>query len=304
LEAAIQQTYFPAGYRKEFKGIRWTVIPPFKIAFVVVNYRCAPSTIDFVQSIRLLARDEETKLQVVVVDNSGEHGDYEHLKAHFGEIHDDFIAIDVVRSPNNLGYFEGLNVGLDLVAKMRPDFVMVGNPDLVLDHHFLKNLRDAKYSPDCFVISPAIVTTDGQAQNPQYRNELGFLHRFVLRAYFHSYPLARAILKLKKWAGVRSASRIQASADMVPIFMGHGSCYVLTQAYFANLRRLPRRVFLFGEEALLSEVVFLYGGRIFYDPNLRVVHAEHTTTGQMPAKSAYKIAQASYRIYRRYLYRS
>ena len=82
---------------------------------------------------------------------------------------------------------------------------------------------------------------------------------------------------------------------------GIGACYVLTPCFFQHYQRLDDRVFLWGEEALLSHQVESAGGSTLYDPSIRVIHCESASVRFIQKRERYEIVKASYKIYKPYL---
>ena len=82
---------------------------------------------------------------------------------------------------------------------------------------------------------------------------------------------------------------------------GIGACYFLTDSFFEHYEQLDDRVFLWGEEALLSHQVEIVDGKILYAPSLVVEHAESGTVKKMLTRDRYERVKQSYKIYREYL---
>ena len=80
--------------------------------------------------------------------------------------------------------------------------------------------------------------------------------------------------------------------------MGVGACYVLLPAFFEKCGDLFFPWFLFGEEACLAWQVRDAGGVTWYDPKLRVDHAESASCSKLPGRVAYEHAREAYWGYR------
>jgi GT2 family glycosyltransferase len=82
---------------------------------------------------------------------------------------------------------------------------------------------------------------------------------------------------------------------------GIGACYVLTPRFFDHHKKLDDRVFLWGEEALLSNQVESVGGCTLYDPEIKITHCESASVRFIEKRARYEIVKASYKIYKKFL---
>jgi GT2 family glycosyltransferase len=61
--------------------------------------------------------------------------------------------------------------------------------------------------------------------------------------------------------------------------MVHGSCLILTKALLGYQPLLDENVFLYWEEAILSDLVIAKGLKVWFDPELIVYHGWGKSTG-------------------------
>lgn len=264
-------------------------------SFVCVNYNNSPFTEKFIKSLEDQV-EIAGEVQIIVVDNDSSQED----KLELRRICLGKKNIDLIFSEDNLGYFGGLNLGLEHVKSS--DYVIVGNNDLEFESEFCSRLVAAHYPDDVLVVAPDVITPDGYNQNPHCRRRVGRIKKFLYQLYFSSYYCARmltfASALCNKIAGGRSKA-----ADQVPgyIHMGIGAVYILLPKFFQYFERLDDRVFLYGEEALLAGQLAHVEGKTFYDPSLKVMHAESASTSKMPSKGKYEITKKSFQLYKEYL---
>jgi len=83
--------------------------------------------------------------------------------------------------------------------------------------------------------------------------------------------------------------------------MGVGACYVLMPGFLATSKRLFFPAFLYGEEACLAWQVRDAGGITWYDPSLKVDHAESAACSKLPSRTAYEYGREAYWRYRHLL---
>ena len=203
----------------------------------------------------------------------------------------------VVRSEVNVGYFGGLNLGLAAVPRAENDLVVIGNNDLEFDADFSQRLDAQRYRPDVMVVCPDVVTADGVHQNPHVLHRTDWRRRLKFDVYFSHYLLSMPL----RWFAQRlpgRAGRGSTPGQTGEISMGVGAVYVLLPAFLQKVTRLFFPAFLYGEEACLAWQVRDAGGIVWYDPTLRVSHAESAACSKLPSRTAYEYGREAYWLYR------
>lgn len=276
-----------------------------KFVFIAVNYNGATHTQNYLQSLQEATLPAGDSLEAIIVDNKSSEEDLARVK--------DSVALRpfarLIMLDYNTGYFRGLNAGLDTCAKDRDTLLIVGNNDLRFDADFISRLKDIRYENDVMVIAPNIITLEGRRQNPHVMVRVPTLELLKARIYFSNYYMGQA----GRYAGAvaktlirvvlppRSHRKPVVEPGRMKIKRGIGACYVLTPNFFKHHKRLDDRVFLWGEEALLSHQVESVSGTTLYDPTIKVTHCESASVRFIETRERYEIVRASYRIYRKYL---
>jgi len=234
----------------------------------------------------------------IVVDNASSISDFVALKVYCQKCKN----VRLIGSPENLGYFGGLNTGLLSLETATFDYIVIGNNDLTFDQNFLKELSTRSYPEDVLVIAPNVITRDGYNQNPHCVTRVSAFRKFLYQLYYINYGVACLLTWGAKASKVlRGGRRNEGAYKSQCIHMGIGACYILSKSFFRHYSKLDDSVFLYGEEALLAGQVMAVGGKIFYDSNLIVSHAESATLSKLPSKTTYNFAKASYPKYRPFL---
>lgn len=268
--------------------------------FIAVNYNGAPHTKKYLESIEALEKGPGDRVKVIIVDNNSASVDKRQVLNCAGQ----FDYCNVVELEKNIGYFKGLNAGLDASNRSPNDSVVVGNNDLTFDSDFLVNLKKIQHAADVFVIAPNIITLDGRRQNPHVIERVGRLEKIKADLYFFNYHLTQLLRVTTRWAKKLKKNKRKPPVPefgQMKIKRGIGACYILTPSFFEHFNHLDDRVFLWGEEALLSHQVESVGGITLYDPSIKITHHESASVSFINSKARYKIVKESYRIYREYL---
>lgn len=264
--------------------------------FVAVVYNNYRDTLDFIESIEKLL---ESKINVtcVIVDNSDNLSVQNKI--------DDLVLIypfvKILRPGSNLGYFGGFNHFFRSQLFDLRDIVILCNNDLVFYEDFIRKIKSKSYSEDIFIVCPDVITLDGVHQNPHVLKPRTTLQRLKLDLYFSNYYLACCLRLMQKviyyfWG---SNKRYVAGAPCY-LHMGIGACYILLPNFISKFGTLDYPHFLYGEEAYLTRQVHTLGGRLYYDPDLKVSHKESATLSKLPKKVTYDFAQEGYWNYRKF----
>lgn len=268
-----------------------------KIQFICVNFNNFEYTKKFCDSLLLqIGIQSSFSIGCVVVDNSCIEKDSSDLLS-FCKIHN---WIKYIKAPTNLGYFGGLNLGLASAEAESFDYVVIGNNDLEFDVNFCLCLSKKMYKTKIFSVCPDVVTVDGIHQNPHSLNPIGCIRRFQFDLYFSHYYVARLMSAILSFVRPVKKSKGQPFAEC-QLHLGIGAVYVLTPEFSRKFKTLNFPHFLYGEEAYFSEQIRSAGGIVWFDPDLKVKHAESASLSKVPKRTAYEFARSGYPSYRKFL---
>jgi GT2 family glycosyltransferase len=269
-----------------------------KIGFVCTNYNNSHYTLKAVET--LLSSAHHT-YEVVVVDNNS-NGEETALLRSLAEV---FGNVDVVFNDSNVGYFRGLNIGIKALRSKHPDieWMIIGNNDLVFPADFSDQLASAAPGlRDYPVVSPDVVTIEGEHQNPHVISGISPVREMFYDLYYSNYYLGIVIQRL-----ARLLSNLTERADEEqwrvprPIYQGHGSCYLLGPLFFENFDELWAPTFLMSEEYFLSKQLSDAGFKVYYEPAIQVIHHWHGSLEKLPSRQRWDFACEAHREYRKYV---
>ncbi|MCB5226065.1 glycosyltransferase [Alishewanella sp. 16-MA] len=267
------------------------------IHIIVTNYNNADFSNGLYQSLLLV---KDLVFNLTIVDNASVKTDIDKLNVLAKAPH-----VDLIKNPENLGYFEGLNVGIRLVRQKYPDakYLVVGNNDLVFPTDFAEQLAQCSSVFDKYpVVSPNIRMLDGTPQNPHVINGISKKREFIYDLYHTSYLLAGLIVRLAKVTH-RFTDRKdeQQHAIAQEIHQGYGACYILTPKFFEHFDELWAPTFLMYEEFFLSKQLEEKGFKTYYEPRISVTHYCHASTGMIPGKLKWQYSRQAHKEYRKYV---
>lgn len=271
-----------------------------KLGYVCTNYNNSHFTVDAVRSL-VASSDGSHELRIVVVDNLSTPEHRTTLRALVAE----FSCVDLVLNDENVGYFPGLNCGIRHMRSSYPDFqyLIIGNNDLVFAPSFCTQVDESRSLLDSHaVVSPDIITLDGDHQNPHVIRTISKMREFVYDLYYSNYRLAQLILWL-----ARKSKRLTDRSDELYykkaqfIYQGHGSCYLIGPKFFSHFDELWAPTFLMGEEYFLSKQLSDSGMQVYYNPTIQVTHCWHGSLQSIPSRKLWQIAREAHLVYRKYI---
>ena len=269
-----------------------------KISFICTNYNSSIYTIECAESLRRISEE----IDIIIIDNNSSETEKKLLQENLNSIPNLLIEF----SDKNLGYFGGLNKGIE-ISKRKGDFdlFIIGNNDLLFNDDLLESLESIKKIFTKYpVISPAIFTEDGNPQNPHVVDGISKFRESVYDMYYSSYTIARIIIFIsnitKKYT--KRKDEIENFKKEGEIWQGYGACYILTRKFFEEVGdNLWNPSFISFEEFFLSRQLELKGFKTYYTPDVVVTHKLHSSFKKISSKQKWKYARDSFKIYRQYI---
>jgi len=269
-----------------------------KLSYICTNYNNSTYTRT---AIETLLCDSHHNYAVIVVDNNSDTKNVDILRS----IESENSCVEVVYLKENIGYFRGLNVGINLLRKNHPSitWAAIGNNDLQFPDDFATNIENNLVRFSVWpVISPDIITLDGEHQNPHVIEKISPIREFFYDAYYFNYYLG---IVLKKLASITSfiSDRTDEHHWRIaqPIYQGHGSCYIITPKFFDLFEELWAPTFIGAEEFFLSKQLSDSGYKIFYDPCVQVTHCWHASLETLPNRRRWELFKNAHREYRKHV---
>ena len=269
-----------------------------KFVFVSVVFNDFKNTYELCQSIESI-KFEKKLIECILVDNS----DSKLVQSLIDKLSDSFSFVKILRPKKNLGYFGAFNFFFEssFFDRSFVQVVVLCNNDLIFSENFLDRFSRSSYPNDVYVVCPDVLTVEGVHQNPHVLQPRSSLVRLKLDFYFTHYYLA-CVLNILKRFGQNICGRKRRMTQPAPgyLHMGIGACYVLMPFFVSRLRLLEYPHFLYGEEAYFTKQVHSSGGKLYYDPNLEVLHKESATLSKLPKRITYEFAREGYWLYRNF----
>lgn len=206
-----------------------------KIVVVVLNYMNYKETFQCVDSILL---QKNIDFEIIIVDNGSFNESYRELKTRYKKNK----IIHILKSHKNYGFAKGNNIGINYARrKLSAEFVLLLNSDTELIQDDYLSVLISNYDKNVGVISSKIIQKRGLIQEKYYEYvefpETLFLYLQLICDDCGFESLSKKI------------GRVLKRAKKTEVL--HGSCLMLTPAFFEHYSMLFSRTFLYSEEILL-----------------------------------------------------
>ncbi|MFA5158920.1 MAG: glycosyltransferase family 2 protein [Candidatus Omnitrophota bacterium] len=139
-----------------------------KVSVIILNYHRPDDTIECINSV-LASEMKGFSLEVVMVDNSEDRVSYEILRNRYP-------GLCLIKTPTNLGYAGGNNVGIRHAMESGADYVFILNNDCILEKDtLLKLFESAIRFPDAAIVAPLVCYDDNRSKIDSCGTEMDWL---------------------------------------------------------------------------------------------------------------------------------
>lgn len=219
-----------------------------KVYIAIINYKSENVIQDAIKSIN----EESIHTHIIILDNESTSNSYLKLKSQ------NFDKVDIIRSKKNLGFPAGCNRIFKYIQQKYDDnkYIFLLNPDAVLPKNIIDTLLKILLSDkNIAAISPRIVTNEDV-----------------------NWYTGTKINWEKCTINNNPNSNMNNTVRKVDIF--NGCAVLLDSKKFYDVNMFNEELFLYYEEAFLSMKLIKNGYKIFYEPNLKVIHRVSYSTSE------------------------
>ena len=252
-----------------------------KILIVPVNYNSYDYLKSYLKSVSEawnMAKDE-CELTVYIADNSTKPEDIDLSQYNLPDLR--------IKRLDNLGYFGGaLHVINNCVDVKDYDYVIISNVDMTFYNTALKELSKLKNPPDVGWISPYRYSE--KYNKPIYVEKKTRPTKLKMWLQMHIYRSKWIYHFQHRFVSKRHRDATTIQHPRSTIYMGCGSCFILTKSFFKSHHRLDYPVFLYGEELFIAELCREANLKVIYEPSVKAVNIGAVSTGELPSSTFLK----------------
>lgn len=235
----------------------------FKYVFVVLVYKNPNDLVDFFESLKKI----KGSYKVVIVNSFFDNITMNETKAFSTKNNCDFLNVD------NRGYSYGNNIGIEYCYEnFEFEYIIVSNPDVVINRW-----EELTVSNNPVIYAPIIYTNSGKRQNPYWAKKCNYANKLIFLGYKKRNKLL-LILGLSINKIIRVLFNLMCffyHKDEREIYAPHGSFIIFNRATVTQLKPIfDRNVFLFSEEAILSNIAKSNHIKVLLLSNIHIFHKE------------------------------
>jgi len=270
-----------------------------KICIITVNYGNTTPTEKLIKSIEKC--DKWNDIKIIIADNECSVSTVKSLKK---IKKNSKVKIELYFFKKNYYYWPAIEKIISSVfnEKNYPDWILACNNDIVISdfnfftYLFKKNIKI--YT----VIGPKILNSENIDLNPFLVNPLNASKILFWNVYFKSYYLSLIINFFKKIFYL--PKKATSSNELVSVYAVHGSAIIFSKYFFKAGGTIDNKFKLYCEELSNAEIASKLGCKIFYDPKLKIIHSENSSTKKINRKKLFLMAKESHQYFlKEYFYK-
>lgn len=188
----------------------------------------------------------------------------------------------IITPPENLGYLHGCLYGIRTYSEnVAYDWALISNTDITfLDKSYLEQLFDRDYDPDVWCLGTKVMlATTGKNQNPFALARPSKFKMRIRKLFFSNMLFYNIYFKLSKlMASIKRNQREYAGGEVYAV---HGSIFAVHRDLVTALIHNADKIFMYGEEILIAELVLENEKKVLYTPSISANHNENQVTGKI-----------------------
>ena len=217
------------------------------MSVVIVNYNSGNCLADCLRSV---VNSTYPKKELIVVDNASNDDSLSRAET-LG------LQVRILRNPVNFGFSRGGNAG---IAKANGEFVVVMNPDTIVDSGWLGSLVDAaRRHPRAAFLQPRILLMD----HPRVLNSAGNM------IHIAGFGVCRGIGRL-------DSDAFQTEAE---VCYSSGACTFARAEALNEIGLMDELFFAYGEDKDWGWRALMMGWQSIYVPSSKILHKWSPTLG-------------------------
>lgn len=233
------------------------------VSIIIVNYKVKEKLLKCIESI--YASRPKIDFEIIVVDND----DKARIK---GELIRKFPKVKYIKSPKNIGYGAGNNLGFKYA---KGEYLFILNPDTQIFSNTLDELVNfLTKNKKVGIVSPLLVDKNGEPFKLQGTSELtplkGIMCLSFLGKLFSNSRFSREYW-LKDWNHTK----------LKEVSVCPGTALMISRELFKRIGGFDEKFFLYFEEDDLSKRIKSLGYKIFINPRSKIFHAVGESTKQL-----------------------
>jgi O-antigen biosynthesis protein len=252
------------------------------ISVVIVNYKVPETLRQALHSLR--EADQYPRTEVIVVDNASN----DNSRAIVAK---DFPEVAWIQLKSNIGFGKACNVG---AKHAHGEYLLILNPDTIIGRTTLTlAVEYLRAHPEIGLLGPKLLKSDGTLQ-PGCRR--GF--PTPQAAFYHFAGFSRLFPKSKRFGHYNLTYLDPDSSYEVDAISG--SFMFLRHTLFESIGGFDEQFFMYGEDLDLCRRIKDAGFKIWYFPEMRVIHLKGKSSAKRLLRSRIAFYEAMFLFSKKY----
>lgn len=234
-----------------------------KIAIIVLNWQQAQLTINTIESVKKI-NHQDFIYQIFLVDNGSKDNCVNEFNNKYG--HDKKVTL--IFMPVNLGFAAGNNVGIKEALRLKYDYILLLNSDVLVDPNFLKELYlPFKNNPKLGMTGPKIYFAPGfEFHKDRYsKNEIGKVIWSAGGVVDWDNVYANNI-------GIDEVDNGQYNKPKDNLEFITNCCVLVKSEAIIKAGLMPEEYFMYCEDGDFCQQIYHHGYQIAYQPKAFIWH--------------------------------
>jgi len=207
-------------------------------------------------------------LEIFVVDNNSSDGSQDMIKAHFP-------GVNLMENRENLGFAKANNLAL---ARSSGRHILFLNPDTELIDNSLKSMMlFMEEHPDASALGCKLLYPDGSLQ-PSCRHFPSIFTDLMESLYLDWLFPGNPVFNYYRM-GLWQHDTIKS------IDVPYGACLLIRKKTLEKVGFMDERFFMYYDEIDLCYRIKKRGGKIYFTPDIRIIHCANASSNQTPLES-------------------
>ena len=220
-----------------------------KTAIIILNYNDYETTSDMLNKIK----DYKSLDLIVVVDNKSSDDSYNKLKSFEND------KIKIIETKENNGYASGNNYGLKYLENKNIDYVIISNPDIIVEENVIIKLKEDLNNKDITLVSPIVVENKHISRGwklPKFKEDL-----ISNINHFHKYSDNLLSYKDEYY-----------NKELVKVEVVSGCFFAIKYKDFKDINFFDSNTFLYYEENIIGKKLQDINKNSYIDTAIKVKH--------------------------------
>ncbi len=232
------------------------------ISIVIVNYNTRDLLLSCLKSI---SKFFPSKTEIVVIDNASSDDSVQALKKPYPQV-------KIIKNVSNLGFAKACNQGIKVAQGA---LIFLVNSDIeFVDRSFEKAVEYLEENPDCGLVGPKLLNTDGSLQPSAFAQFPNFATTLAENGL--TGQIMNKLLPDMKRPGKYLYSNSSHEKTLRPAHVG-GALMIFKKKVWERVDGLDERFFMFREETDFCKKISDRGLEIIYLPTFSVFHHQITS---------------------------